>query len=87
VFESYENEIINIEESGIFPNLVQSVQWHHIIPKYLGGLEEGLQVALDSRYHTAITQAFQGAWAYSQRDPTGAELLEIIQIVYTQFPF
>jgi RHS repeat-associated protein len=61
-------------------------EWHHIIPQYLGGAKDGLQVLLNPAYHQAITNAFRAMHPYGQAAPSGHRLAQIVHSVYTRYP-
>ena len=61
-------------------------QWHHIVPKYLGGMEKGLRIKIPAAYHGAITAAFREKWPYGGRKPRPDELRNIMCEVYGKLP-
>lgn len=80
--------LVDLYDEGAlrYPNLVGRFELHHIIPRYLGGLQNGLLVQLDASYHRMITTASQQAYAYRQEEPALEELIAIVQRVYTTYP-
>jgi RHS repeat-associated protein len=82
-------EIVLLEAQGAlaYPTLIGKVnEWHHIIPRYLGGPHNGYLVQLTSPYHRMITTAFQQVYAYKQPFPSPDELINVLVKVYTQLP-
>jgi RHS repeat-associated protein len=69
-----------------YPNLAGRTQNHHIYPQYLGGPKGGASVNLDAAYHQQITNAFRDLYGYGQRLPTAAEVQEMMDVVYGQYP-
>ena len=69
-----------------FPNKAGKIEWHHAVPKYLGGAVNGLLVNVNAAYHQQITNAFRTAWDYGRRQPTAAQLTRILNQVYSQYP-
>ncbi len=71
-----------------YPKKALKKQWHHLIPKYLGGSVSGPKVRINSAYHQKITNAFRREWRYGNPagKPDPAELERILDRVYTEFP-
>src|SRR5262249_55036468 len=44
-------------------------EWHHVVPKYLGGDADGVVVQLNAAYHQLITNAFRELAPYGQAAP------------------
>jgi RHS repeat-associated protein len=59
---------------------------HHIVPKYLGGTNNGPTVTIPAPYHQLITNAFRNEWAYGQMPPNPGRLGLIINKVYDIYP-
>ena len=75
---------------GLPPGYEGPCEKHHIIPKYLGGDENGPTILIPTGYHRQITQAFKDAWPYAPLGPapppTADQLLEILITVYELYP-
>lgn len=70
-----------------FPHLFgKSAQEHHVIPKYLGGLQSGKAVTLDQAYHQLITNAFRKEFSYNQAAPDLPRLKAILRVIYSKYP-
>jgi hypothetical protein len=69
-----------------YPKLAGQSQLHHIIPKYLGGPQNGPLVKLDAAYHRLITTAFNQAWPRGGAEPNSMQLVEIMNKVYSKLP-
>jgi RHS repeat-associated protein len=76
------------EAEEVYPKLAgKTWQLHHLIPKYLGGAEDGVRSRIPAAYHQLITNAFRELAPYGQRiKPTAEALADIMKQVYTQFP-
>jgi hypothetical protein len=60
---------------------------HHIVPKYLGGAENGETVALRPAYHQLITNEFRRLAPYGQQiERTAQEVGRIMEQVYSKYP-
>ena len=73
--------------AGRWPKLAKKAdQWHHIVPKYLGGAKKGLRVRIPAAYHQEITNAFRKAWAYAQGKPDPEDLQRVLREVHSACP-
>jgi hypothetical protein len=61
-------------------------EWHHYVPKYLGGDPNGTRYYIPAPYHQYITNEFRQWWAYGQGKPTPEHLQYIMNQVYTKYP-
>ncbi|MGO8686334.1 MAG: polymorphic toxin-type HINT domain-containing protein [Candidatus Dormibacteria bacterium] len=82
----YEDPELLQQAQEAFPNKAGSIEYHHIVPQYLGGLPEGPTVGIDASYHQLLTNAFRAAWGYGQGVPSSEQLAEILSNVYGQVP-
>jgi RHS repeat-associated protein len=83
----YDLAILAEEAQVLYPRLANmAAQWHHIIPKYLGGAANGLMVRIPAAYHQLITNAFRAEYAYGQALPTAERLMQIVINVYSRYP-
>jgi hypothetical protein len=69
-----------------YPKKAGKFENHHIVPKYLGGDEDGPTVRLPSAYHQYITNEFRSAWPYGRSQPGPNELDDIMNRVYSKYP-
>ncbi|RJP24975.1 MAG: hypothetical protein C4520_03080 [Candidatus Abyssobacteria bacterium SURF_5] len=69
-----------------YASKIGKVEWHHLIPRYLGGPANGLKVRVDAVYHQLITNEFRRAWAYGQGMPAAEQVQEIVMKVYKKYP-
>jgi RHS repeat-associated protein len=70
-----------------FPSNVLTWEWHHVVPQYLGGARDGLQVLLRADYHQAITNAFRQLQPYGTGgNISPGRLTQMMNDVYTRYP-
>jgi RHS repeat-associated protein len=69
-----------------YPKLCGKFQWHHPIPKYLGGDPDQPLVLLEAPYHQLITTAFRQGYAYGQDIPPANTVVNLVTTVYSQYP-
>jgi hypothetical protein len=81
----YSDDLVKAAQK-LYPKKAGTTELHHITPKYLGGAKNGPLVPLDGAYHQQITNAFRKAWGYGQVKPNAAQLKQIMDDVYKQFP-
>jgi hypothetical protein len=76
------------EAAAKYPHFVGKEEWHHIIPKYVGGPTNGPTVRVKKEYHQLLTNKFREVWKYKnpRGKPTPAELEEILDEVYSELP-
>jgi hypothetical protein len=83
--EKYKNAVKAAEER--YPKKAGKKEWHHIVPKYLGGPEDGPTVEVNAAYHQLITNEFQTKWGSTQElPPSASQLKEFIKEVYDKYP-
>ncbi len=71
---------------GLPPGYEGPCEKHHIIPKYLGGDENGPTFLIPKDYHQKMTNQFRALAPYGGAKPTPAEMLEILLTVYDLLP-
>ena len=69
-----------------YPGKANKFELHHIVPKYMGGPQDGPLVKLNAAYHQKITNAFRKEWPYGSAKPTFEELEKVMEKVYREFP-
>jgi RHS repeat-associated protein len=71
-----------------YPKKADSVELHHVIPKYLNGPDKGLRVPLNAAYHQLITNAFRALAPYGEnyRGLSATQLQVILDRVYSMYP-
>jgi hypothetical protein len=82
------NQSVLAQAKAQYPKLANKKdELHHIIPKYLGGPENGPKVRVNPAYHQMITNEFRKKWAYGQgQKPNPQQLEEILEEVYSLLP-
>ncbi len=68
------------------PSKAGKIEYHHIVPKYLGGDPKGRTVPIDAAYHQDITNAFREFHPYGSPLPSPERLEETMRIVYERYP-
>lgn len=70
-----------------YPNKAGKIEYHHVIPKYILGYDNGVVVPIDAAYHQLITNEFRLRWGYGKGYIKDNEYLEqIIREVYDKYP-
>jgi hypothetical protein len=75
-----------IAAQKLYPQKAGKTEWHHPIPKYLGGAKNQRLFPLDAAYHQQITNAFRAEWGYGSLKPNPQQLQKILNNVYNKFP-
>ena len=73
-------------EEPAYPNKAGRIEYHHVVPKYLGGDPDGELIPLDGSYHQEITNAFRQEYPYGQPPPSPEDLQGIMKRVYGKYP-
>jgi hypothetical protein len=81
-------EKLTTEAKELYPKLAEKAdQLHHVIPKYLGGAQDGALAKIPAAYHQLITNAFRTLAPYGQAiSRTSEEVTNIVKQVYSKFP-
>jgi len=69
-----------------YPKLVGISHWHHVIPRYIGGLNNWIQVHIPAAYHQLLTNEFRRLWPYGKGRPPAERAAEIVQEVLSKYP-
>ena len=81
-------EKLTADAKELYPRLAEKAdQLHHVIPKYLGGAQDGALAKIPAAYHQVITNAFRTLAPYGQAiSRTSQEVTNIVKQVYSMFP-
>ncbi len=72
-----------------YPGKAGKLEFHHVLPRYLGGAVNGTTVVLDAAYHQLITNAFRNAMQYGSvgiRSLSLGEVGELLHQIYRSLP-
>jgi hypothetical protein len=81
-------EKLTADAKELYPKLAEKAdQLLHVIPKYLGGAQDGALAKIPAAYHQMITNAFRTLAPYGQSiSRTTEEVTNIVKQVYSMFP-
>jgi RHS repeat-associated protein len=87
-WEALERKMADVVQKAreAYPKLCEKFQWHHPIPKYLGGNPDQPLVLLEGPYHQLITNAFRNQYGYGQMIPDPTTVQNIVNTVYGTYP-
>ena len=76
------------EAKELYPKLAEKAdQLHHVIPRYLGGAQDGELAKIPAAYHQLITNAFRTLAPYGKAvSRTAEEVTNIVKQVYSMYP-
>jgi hypothetical protein len=80
-------EALTAEAEELYPKLANKIHRHHVLPKYLGGTNNGTVKAINAAYHQFITNAFRALAPYGEDlERSEEEIQQILKTVYSMYP-
>jgi len=76
------------EAEKAYAKKIAKCEEHHLLPKYLGGIDEDVNLAsIPAAYHQLITNSFRSLAPYGESSELSAEEIQkIVDQVYQRFP-
>lgn len=83
-YSTYQQALVQAYK--MYPNKAGKIEYHHPLPKYMGGDPNQKLIPLDAAYHQMITNEFRNKWSYGQQYPTYEKALEYARQIYSKYP-
>jgi RHS repeat-associated protein len=72
--------------TDLYPKKCGKFEWHHIIPRYVGGAKDGLMVKIPAEYHQLITNAWRETVKYGSGPQSQEVIRNALQQIHNILP-